>query len=157
MNVVRLDSDIKYSVIYSIDDTRVGSILNREAIDMFGLPYDLIINTNGSLDFSPTWIHASRSTQYKTNMTLYSINDYTMHHISTLGTTNQDHYKTLYIAFIGNYNDNKMNILQLHKAKQIISKLKTYYPSIQISYYSDNTPGASNPGLYFPTKKELGI
>lgn len=157
MNAIRLDSNIKYCVIYSIDDTRVGSILNKESIDSFGLPYDLIVNINGSLDFSPTWIHASRSTQYKTNMTLYSINDYTMHHVSTIGTTNSDYYETLYIAFIGNYQNTKMNILQLHKARQIISKVKLYYPGIQITYYSDNTPGANNPGRYFPTKQELGV
>jgi hypothetical protein len=161
MTNTRKNKDIKYVIIHhtGLSGINVGLDLNKLFIKngLFGVPYDILINFDGSIDLSSRWTNGISSDDYVINCRLKDIFiKYNIHHLSGLDIT--DYNKNgLHIAIIGDFDLNSPTILQYSSLRKLISEIVLRLGlslNTSLLYYSEiyNT---TSPGNLFINKIKL--
>jgi len=159
MKNIRLNKDIKYIIIHHTVLANTGMEINKEfnKNGLFGVPYDVVINFNGSVDLSPRWTHNSNSNIYIMNVRIKDIfKKYVIHYLAGLDI-NDYNEKGFHIAIVGNFDVSKPSILQYDSLKTLLEEaaLKLGISlNTSLLYYSEifNT---TSPGNLFINKTKL--
>lgn len=154
---IRTNDDIKSIVIHHTQDvTRTkGERLNVDYAatpNYFGVPYDIIINKDGTVDLAPRWILAVDKGQYMKDVSLHKIFKYKQHYVSAIGETDDIRKEAIHIGVTGDFDSQKVTKAQLYK---LVEVLKTIISTLNINpkthlFYHSNLTSTSCPGFYFP-------
>lgn len=155
---VRVDYQFKGVIIHHTEDllSKTGKDLNLCWIQMgvFGAPYDIIINVDGTVDLTPLWIYAQSASQYKENIDVNSLFNYKYHYLSKAGVTDWQNKYVIHVAFIGNFNVQTPSWAQLRAGQKVLQKIKKKLENIEIKY-CDESISRVCPGKNFFKKQDL--
>jgi len=151
---IRTQEDLQYLMFHHSEHTTniIGQDINKGYVQsgFFGLPQDIVVNMNGTIDLSPRWIRAGNSNQYIIGVPLYSIFQYVLHDISDSCVNENMNYLAMHVLVIGNFNVNKPTIAQLNTVGKLITFVSKTLPNFKdIKYHSDYVAIAC-PGSNFP-------
>jgi hypothetical protein len=161
MSRIRYNKDIKYIVLHhSTHKTAISGVnINKNYIASgdFGVPYDIIINTNGKIDLSPVWIYANKAEQYTEDIGAKDITKYFIHHLSTMGDTVEYNRRAIHIALIGDFDYIKPTLTQFLSLKSVLRQLskKLCLDLRSALIYHRDILSTSCPGVFFPDRGEL--
>ena len=158
---IRQNSDIKKIVLHHSTHIaeRTGAAMNKGYIStgQFGLPYDILINTDGTVDLSSRWFYGSNSVQFLKNVSITSITTYSNHYLSVMGDTPDMNKNAVHIALAGNFDVNKPALQQLNSLVKVLNQLIQFYqidPRIYF-YYHNELSRRSCPGVNMMPKQQL--
>jgi hypothetical protein len=150
---IRRNSDLKFVMLHhsenfeSVNGKDINSAFVQEG--KFGIPFDIIINTNGKIDLGPRWIRAANPLQYVENAPLYSIFKYTLHDIADACSNQQMNYQALHVLIIGNFDVDIPTIAQINTLEKLIALIRDNVPSVKDLLFHNDVVTLSCPGVRF--------
>jgi hypothetical protein len=129
-----------------------GQEINKGFVQggFFGLPQDVVINTDGRFDFSPRWTRAGNANQYATNVAMRTVFDYPIHDISDSCANENMNYIAMHILVVGDFDSNYPTIAQLGSLGKLISYVSRFLPNFKDVVYHNDFVAISCPGANFP-------
>lgn len=160
MSKIRNNSNIKYIIIQHTGHlvSTTGSYINEEynSIGNYGAPYDIIINTHGTIDIMPRWIRSPKNTIMEPNIGLSRLFKYTEHFYSDILPI---YYRdnSIIIGVVGNFDIARPNSLMFTSLINVIERI-LYYIDLDLRtsllYYSE-IYNDSSPGVFFFDKNYI--
>ena len=150
---IRRNSDLKFVMLHhsenfeSVNGKDINSAFVQEG--KFGIPFDIVINTNGKIDLGPRWIRAANPLQYVENAPLYSIFKYTLHDIADACSNQQMNYQALHVLIIGNFDVDTPTIAQINTLEKLIALIRDNVPSVTDLLFHNDVVTLSCPGVRF--------
>jgi len=155
----RLNQDLTKVILHHTESASdiLGLELNTQAIrdQQFGLPYDIIINTTGTVDLTARWTYAPNPALYVQSVAPVRIMKYTTHHVSAAGDTDDINKTALHIALAGNFSTQAPTAQQLSSLLLVLLAIKRVIPGITILFHSDISTTAC-PGSKFFSRYIVG-
>ncbi len=158
---IRTNKDIKKIVLHHSrhDDARAGNTINDGYISSgyFGLPYDILINRDGTVDLPTRWIFGSNASQYLKNVSIPSITNYDKHYLGGMGETYELNKNAIHIVLSGNFDITKPSAMQFGSLIKVLNQLFWFYqldPRIDFYYHSD-VARTSCPGTFILPKLQI--
>jgi hypothetical protein len=159
---VRLNSDLKHIVIYhtGYSSDRDGAFINNvySKQKSFGIPFDVVINTNGSIDLSARWIFSNNPKSYVEDVSPLSIFRYLKHSYGGIGTkTNRK--EAFHVGVVGDFNNSVPSSYQFNALLEVIRVYVCNTGNLaetSLKYYSDISKEQS-PGVLFFKKASLYV
>jgi len=158
---VRKNSDIKYVVLHYTE--REGNVLGTEynrdynKVLQFGIPYDIIINKNGTIDLGPRWLFSPNADMFRADVSAAEIMKYTVHHLSRASEVQLYNEQAVHIAVAGDFNNESPTVYQENALVNVLVEfvLDGVSKDTGILYHSDivDTPC---PGINFFAKGSTG-
>ena len=155
---IRTNKDIKKIMLHhSVQETApqgIDSNISYNSAGQFGVPYDIIINSNGTYDLSARWIYGSNASQFSQNVPLTSITKYNNHYLSGIGETYDQTKNFIHIVLSGNFNVTKPTLFQINALVILLNALIQFFqidPRIDF-YYHNDLIRTSCPGVNMPSK-----
>lgn len=153
---IRLNTDLHYVMLHHSEHfiPIYGLQINNVFIQngFFGIPYDIIINADGTMDISPRWSRAARPTQYQTDVTLSQIFSYNKHDIGDVCSQDNMNYQALHVLVIGDFDKNYPTLAQKNTLTKLIQMISKKIPTINNVIYHSDLVNVSCPGINFPKK-----
>lgn len=161
MSNIRKNIDIKYIIVHhtSLDSMYSGmdinNLFNRKGF--FGVPYDALINFDGSIDLSARWVNGNTSNFYTLNVRLKDI--FTKYKVHKLAGLEVEEYNTkgFHIAIVGNFDILNPSLLQYDSLRKLLQECSTRLGvslNTALLYYSEIFDTTS-PGSLFINKAKL--
>jgi len=158
---IRQNSDIKSIVLHhsTHSDAQAGSKLNQGymGVGYFGLPYDILINLDGTIDLPVRWTFASNAAQYLKNVAVNSIIKYKKHYLGGMGETYYWNKHAIHIVLAGNFDVSKPALAQRVSLVTVLNLLCWHFQinPKQNLYYHNEIARTSCPGTFMLSKTQL--
>lgn len=159
----RKNSDIKYVILHhskyqaSVTGEIFNSTCNRNSY--FGMPYDIFINYDGTVDLSPRWINAQAGTQLVLNTRIKDIiTKYKYHHNSGVKASTYSN-SSVHICLAGDIDQVRPSRVQKHALIEVLNEISLRLSldmATSLLFFSEVTDTTS-PGTLFFNKTELLI
>ena len=151
---IRTQEDLLYLMFHHSEHATPisGQEINRGFVQngFFGLPQDVVINMDGTIDLSPRWVRAGNSNQYTIGVPIYNIFKYPIHDISDSCANENMNYSAMHVLIIGDFNVNFPTVAQLGTVGKLLAFVAKTLPNFKdINYHSDFA-AISCPGANFP-------
>lgn len=157
---IRYTADIEKVIIHHTATARQikGKDLNQQAIynSQFGLPYDVVINTDGTVDITARWTYSVAPELYNADIAIPRIFTYTIHHLSGAGETDDLNKKAMHIAVVGNFGFEAPTSQQLASLMALLTQIRTVLPDALVVYHSD-VAASTCPGAKFFERSLIGV
>jgi hypothetical protein len=157
----RLSSDLKNIMLHHSEQTSspkgVDSNKGYNASGQFGIPYDIVVNSDGSYDLSSRWIYGSNQNQFLQNAQLTTITKYNKHYLAGIGDTYVQTKNYIHIVLSGNFDITKPTLFQINALISLLNTLTSFYQIDPRSnlYYHNDVARTSCPGLNMLPKWSL--
>ena len=158
---VRLNTDIKWIVIHHTTniDGRNGTDVNSNYKNSgyFGIPYDIIINMDGTVDLAPRWTYSSNAADIIKNAKITDISGYPRHYLSGIGETYDYNKYAVHVALTGNFDITVPLSAQINTLIKVLNQLIFAYkidPRMYLYYHSTIT-NTSCPGINMISRASL--
>jgi hypothetical protein len=151
---IRTQEDLQYLMLHHSEHTTniLGQEINRGFVQQgfFGMPQDVVVNMDGTIDLSPRWVRTIDPNQYTVNVPLYTLFKYPLHDISDSCVIANMNYIAMHLLVIGDFNTTNPTIAQLSTVGKLITFISKKLPNFKDVVYHSDFVAIACPGSNFP-------